>query len=75
MSRVAVSATVGDEPQRPSKPPSQGEIQRDAQEAGLTECLIVGYDADGRLVLRSSGMARRDALWLIEQAKRHALDG
>jgi hypothetical protein len=47
----------------------------DAQEAGLTECLIVGYDADGRLVLRSSGMARRDALWLIEQAKRHALDG
>ena len=45
-----------------------------AQSAGLTECIVIGYDDAGAMVIRSSGMTRRDALWIIEQAKLHTLD-
>ena len=44
-----------------------------AGDAGLTECIVVGYDDEGHMVIRSSGMSRRDAVWILEQAKRHAM--
>lgn len=40
-----------------------------AQQAGLDECLILGHDEGGDIVVLSSGMEARDALWLLEQAK------
>lgn len=46
-----------------------------AKAVGYTEVLIVGYDADGALVFRSSRMSRKDALWLCEKMKAWALDG
>ncbi len=39
----------------------------------MQDVLVVGYDGDGRLVVRSSRMDRKEALWLSEQARRHAL--
>ena len=39
----------------------------------LTDVLIVGYDVDGDLYVRSSRMDRKDALWLAEMLKRWAL--
>lgn len=35
------------------------------------EVLVLGYDQTGRLIVRSSRMSRRDALWLVEQARMH----
>jgi hypothetical protein len=40
---------------------------------GLTDVLIVGYDGDGDLVIRSSRMDRKDALWMAEMLKAWAL--
>ena len=39
----------------------------------LTDVLIVGYDTDGDLYVRSSRMDRKDALWMAEMLKRWAL--
>lgn len=39
----------------------------------LTDVLIVGYDDDGDLFVRSSRMDRKDALWMAEQLKLYAL--
>lgn len=36
---------------------------------GLTEVFIIGYDQDENLVLKSSNMLNKDALWMIEAAK------
>ena len=40
----------------------------------LKEILIIGWDTDGELFVRSSRMSRRDALWLCEQAKIRTLN-
>lgn len=40
----------------------------------LTDVLILGYDSNGALVVRSSRMDRKEALWIIKQAELHALD-
>lgn len=40
----------------------------------LQDVLVVGYDAAGDLVVRSSRMDRKDALWLSEQLRQYALD-
>ena len=40
----------------------------------LTDVLCVGYDRDGDLIIRSSRMDRKDALWMAEQLKMWALD-
>jgi len=42
---------------------------------GLEEVLIIGFDKDRELFVRSSGMTRRDALWLTEIMRIHALGG
>jgi len=39
----------------------------------LTDVLVVGYDEDGDLYVRSSRMDRKDALWMAEMLKRWAL--
>lgn len=39
----------------------------------LTDVLIVGYDTDGDLFVRSSRMDRKDALWMAEALKLWAL--
>jgi hypothetical protein len=40
---------------------------------GLSSVLIVGYDPEGNLVVRSSHMSRNEALWLAVKAQQHAL--
>lgn len=37
------------------------------------DVLIVGYDKDGDLIIRSSKMSRMDAVFLLEKAKEWAL--
>lgn len=39
----------------------------------LSDVMILGYDKDNELVVRSSEMDRANALWMIEKAKLHAL--
>ena len=41
----------------------------------LSDALIVGYDADGVLFVRSSRMSRAEAVFLLEQAKEWAIKG
>jgi hypothetical protein len=41
----------------------------------LTDVLVVGYDADSVLIVRSSRMDRKDALWLSEMLRDWALKG
>ena len=46
-----------------------------AKAGRLQDVLIVGYDANGDLYVRSSRMDRKDALWLSEQLRQYALGG
>jgi hypothetical protein len=46
-----------------------------AQNDNLQDVLIVGYDQDGELLIRSSRMSRQGALWISEMLKQWALDG
>ncbi len=43
--------------------------------ARLTDVLIVAYDDDGDLFVRSSRMDRKDALWMSEMLRLYALGG
>lgn len=45
-----------------------------ARAAGLTDVVVLGYDADGDIYAGASHGAA-DTLWLIEQVKRWLLDG
>lgn len=40
----------------------------------MADVLVIGYDRDGDLVIRSSRMDRKDALWLCEMARAWALN-
>lgn len=44
-----------------------------AENDNMQDALIVGYDAAGDLIVRSSQMDRKDALWLAEQLRQYAL--
>ena len=44
-----------------------------ANHDNLKDVLVVGYDGDGDLIVRSSRMDRKDALWLSEQLRRYAM--
>lgn len=44
-----------------------------AQEDNLSDVLVIGYDADGVLLVRSSRMTRAEALFILEQAKSWAM--
>lgn len=39
----------------------------------LADVLVIGYDADGELIIRSSKMSRCDAVFMLEKAKQWAL--
>ena len=41
----------------------------------LQDVLIVGYDGNGELIVRSSRMDRKDALWLAELLRNWAING
>ena len=41
----------------------------------LQDVLIVGYDGEGELIVRSSRMDRKDALWLAELLRNWAISG
>lgn len=45
-----------------------------AMQMNLTDCVIIGYDPDGDLVVRSSRMNRAEALWLIEATRQHVIE-
>lgn len=42
---------------------------------GMADALIVGYDEDGVLVVRSSRMTCAEAVFLLEKAKNWAMSG
>ena len=44
-----------------------------ANNDNLQDVLVVGYDGDGFLIVRSSKMDRKDALWLSEKLRAYAL--
>ena len=44
-----------------------------ANNDNLKDVLVVGYDGDGELIIRSSRMDCKDALWLSEQLRLYAL--
>ena len=44
-----------------------------AMRLGLDDVVILGYDAEGRLKVRSSQMSNAEALYLIELGRLHAL--
>lgn len=39
----------------------------------LTDVLVIGYDSDGILIIKSSKMSRCDAIFLLEKAKQWVL--
>ena len=44
-----------------------------AEQGKLQDCLVVGYDSDGDLFVRSSRMDRKRALWFAEHLRLYAL--
>jgi hypothetical protein len=44
-------------------------------EVSLSDVLVVGYDADGALYVRSSRMTCAEAVFLLEKAKQWAMSG
>ena len=50
----------------------QSALQR-AEHGGLQDCLVVAYDNDGDLFIRSSRMDRKTALWFAEKLRLYAL--
>jgi hypothetical protein len=55
---------------------SVGEVLAAAADKGLESVLILGETSNGTLYVASSGdVSRKDALWLIEMSKIHAILG
>lgn len=46
-----------------------------AAQTKLSDVIVVGFDADGDLFVRSSRMSRSDALWIAKELERWALNG
>jgi hypothetical protein len=49
-------------------------VLHQASNAGLTEAVVVGYDADGEFYFGGSLASGPDALWLLEKARAALLD-
>lgn len=45
------------------------------QEGELTDVMIIAYDADGDLFVRSSKMTRADGLFMVEKAREWTMHG
>lgn len=39
----------------------------------ITDVMVIGYDNDGVMIIRSSRMSRADALFMLEKAKQWVL--
>jgi hypothetical protein len=61
-------------PQAPPSGPVAG-LLRDGQDAGLEQALILGWQSNGELYMRSSNTDPKEVLWLLEQAKVKVLAG
>lgn len=48
---------------------------KSALDLDLSDVLVIGYDADGALAIRSSRMSRADALFLLAKAKEWVMEG
>lgn len=78
---MLVSEAIGGKwaPYRPPKcfgsnPSPQDKVENDCRTCRWRQdCLVVGYDSDGDLFVRSSRMDRKLALWLAEQLRLYAL--
>lgn len=46
-----------------------------ALKAGLTDVMIIGYDEDGDLFVRSSKMTRAEGLFMVKKAEEWSLYG
>ncbi len=46
-----------------------------ALKADLTDVMIIGYDQDGELFIRSSKMTRADGLFMVERAREWSMHG
>lgn len=46
--------------------------ERESTEDGWQGVMVLAYDRDGDLVVRSSHMSRKDALWMLMAAVDHA---
>ncbi len=59
-------------------PPSSNYTPQQALEHSISldlqDVLVVGYDQEGFLKVRSSKMTRAEVLWLLKQAELHTLD-
>lgn len=44
-----------------------------AKSAALTDVLVIGYDADGALFVRSSRLTRAEALFLLEKGRDYVM--
>lgn len=44
-----------------------------AKSVALTDVLIIGYDADGSLFVRSSRLTRAEALFLLEKGRDYVM--
>lgn len=54
---------------------SPNEVLQKVQREGLTEVVVMGYDKDGDLVIRSSkGMSRKDVLWYAKILEESAFE-
>ena len=45
---------------------------RESAEDGWQDVMVLAYDKDDKLVVRSSHMSRKDALWMLMAAADHA---
>lgn len=52
---------------------SMGRFKKCVEASELVDGMLIGYDADGDLVVLSSAMSRRDALWMLEMAKNYTM--
>ena len=48
-----------------------GQALDSAKSHDLKDVLVIGYDQDGELIIRSSRLTRRDARWMGESARQH----
>jgi hypothetical protein len=50
-------------------------VLREAQQAGLKEAVVIGWDSDGHFHYRSSISNGPDVLWLLQLAQRNLFAG
>ncbi|HSN18986.1 MAG TPA: hypothetical protein VLV87_12360 [Gammaproteobacteria bacterium] len=53
----------------PNETPPATRVLAEAQAEGLTDAVVIGWDKDGTLYLKSSYADGPNVLWLLEQAR------